>query len=382
MRRLLFAGVPTMAALLMWTPVPAAAQVQKSAKPYSPKRLADGHPDLQGTYDLATITPLERPRNAPPAYTPEEAHKREAAFAKEKKDADAPISGDRTAPKKGGGESLAPSGSTSGLNAGWWLVATGAGGAVGGYNTGWLDAGSSFTVVNGEPRSSIVVDPPDGRVPKALPAAQKRAAAEYARPTSDATESTDRDLEGAGAYDDPERRPLGERCLLGFGSTSGPPALPDYFYNNLHQIVQTPGSIMILTEMVHDARIVRMNAKHLPPNMRLWMGDSIGHWEGDTLVVDTTNFTDQTRFHGSTQDLHVIERFTRTGDRALLYRFTLEDPNTWERPWTGEMTWPATDSPIYEYACHEGNYALPDILKGARVREKEAAEAKAAGSRK
>jgi hypothetical protein len=117
-----------------------------------------------------------------------------------------------------------------------------------------------------------------------------------------------------GAYDDPERRPLGERCILGFGSTSGPPALPDYFYNNLHQIVQTPNDIMILTEMVHDARIVRMNAQHLPKNMRFWMGDSVGHWEGDALVVDATNFTDKTRFRGSTENLHVVERFTRTSD--------------------------------------------------------------------
>jgi hypothetical protein len=228
-----------------------------------------------------------------------------------------------------------------------------------------------------------VVDPPDGRVPPTIPAARQRAVADYGRPTSDAGESNDRDLERTpGAYDDPERRPLGERCILGFGSTSGPPALPDYFYNNLHQIVQTPNSIMILTEMVHDARIVRMNAQHLPKNMRFWMGDSVGHWEGDTLVVDTTNFTDKTRFRGSTENLHVIERFTRTSDRTLLYRFTVEDPNTWERPWTGEMTWPATDSHIYEYACHEGNYSLKDILKGARLREKEQAEAKAAGSRK
>src|SRR5215831_14663019 len=121
MRRLLFAGVPSTAALLLWTPVPAAAQAQKSAKPYSPKRLADGHPDLQGTYDIATMTPLERPRNAPPAYSPEEAHKREAAFAKEKQDADAPIAADRAAPKKGG-ESIAPAGSTTGPNANWWLV--------------------------------------------------------------------------------------------------------------------------------------------------------------------------------------------------------------------------------------------------------------------
>jgi len=366
MRLLIFAGVTVL--LVTFT---AAAQ-----KPYSSKRLADGHPDLQGVYDIATMTPLERPRGAPPAYTPEEAHKREAAFAKEKQDSDAPIAGDRAAPPKGG-QSLAPPGSTTGANAGWWLVATGAGGAVGGYNTGWLDAGSTFTVVDGEHRSSIMVDPPDGRVPPARPDAQKRAVIAYAaRPTSDTTESTDRDLERtAGAYDDPERRPLGERCLLGFASTSGPPALPTYFYNNLHQIVQTPDSIMILTEMVHDARIIRMNAQHTPKNLRFWMGDSVGHWEGDTLVVDTANFTDKTRFRGSTENLHVVERFTRTSERTLLYRFTVEDPATWDRPWTGEMTWPATDSRIYEYACHEGNYALTDILKGARQREKEQAAA-------
>jgi len=374
MRRLLFAG--SMAALVLSTITPASAQNAKAAKPYSPKRLADGHPDLQGTYDIATMTPLERPRNAPPAYTPEEAHKREAAFAKEKQAADAPIAGDRAAPPKGG-QSLAPPGSTSGANAGWWLVATGAGGAVGGYNTGWLDAGSSFTVVNGEIRSSIVVDPPDGRVPPSSAAARQRATAEYARPTSDTTESTDRDLDRSpGAYDDPERRPLGERCLLGFASTSGPPALPTYFYNNLNQIVQTKDAVMILTEMVHDARIVRMNAQHLPKNIRQWMGDSVGHWEGDTLVVDTTNFTDKTRFRGSTENLHVVERFTRVDDKTLLYRFTVEDPATWERPWTGEMAWPATDGHIYEYACHEGNYAMKDILKGARFREKEQAAAK------
>ncbi len=195
-----------------------------------------------------------------------------------------------------------------------------------------------------------------------------------ARPTSDAQESNDPGLEKApGAYDDPERRPLGERCMLGFGSTSGPPALPDYFYNNLHQIVQTPDSIMILTEMVHDARIVRMNAQHLPKSFRLWLGDSIGHWEGDTLVVDTTNFTDKTRFRGSTENLHVIERFTRVDDKTLLYRFTIDDPDTWTKPWTGEYSWPATNQHIYEYACHEANYALTDILKGARLREKDEA---------
>jgi hypothetical protein len=127
---------------------------------------------------------------------------------------------------------------------------------------------------------------------------------------------------------------------------------------------------------VHDARVIRMNAEHLPKNIRLWMGDSVGHWEGDTLVVDTTNFTDKTRFRGSTENLHVVERFTRTDDHTLLYRFIVEDPETWAKSWTGEMSWPATDGKIYEYACHEGNYALKDILKGARERDRQAAESK------
>jgi len=171
-----------------------------------------------------------------------------------------------------------------------------------------------------------------------------------------------------GAYDDPERRPLGERCLLGFGSTSGPPALP-VLYNNLHQIVQTPEHVIILNEMVHDVRIVRMNAPHLPASVRKWMGDSVGRWDGDTLVVDTTNFTDKTRFRGATDNLHVVERFTRVDGKTLLYRFTIEDPATWTTPWTGEYTWPKTDEHVYEYACHEGNYALGNILRGARLKE-------------
>jgi hypothetical protein len=184
-------------------------------------------------------------------------------------------------------------------------------------------------------------------------AARQRAASRNARPTSDAQESNDPGLEAPGAYDDPERRPLGERCLLGFGSTSGPPALP-VLYNNLHQIVQTKDSIVILNEMDHDVRFVRMNSQHLPSAIRKWMGDSIGWWDGDTLVVETTNFTDKTRFRGSTPDLKVTERFSR--------------------PWTGEYPWPATDELMYEYACHEGNYALGNILRGARQREQDAAK--------
>src|SRR5205823_702123 len=190
------------------------------------------------------------------------------------------IKGDREAPPKGGDGSV------------------GAAGNVGGYNSFWIDRGSSYVEIDGQKRTSLVIDPADGRVPSMTAAARQRLMANRnARPTSDAAENgNDPGFEGGGAYDDPERRPLGERCLLGFGSTSGPPVLPNYFYNNLHQIVQTPDSVLILTEMVHDARLVRMNSEHAPKSVRKWMGDSIGRWEGDTLVVDTTNFTDKTRY--------------------------------------------------------------------------------------
>jgi hypothetical protein len=229
-------------------------------------------------------------------------------------------------------------------------------------------------VIEGQRRASILIDPPEGRIPQMTPAARQRLARNV-RPTSDqSAREDDPGFEGPGAYDDPERRPLGERCLMGFGSTSGPPVLPNYFYNNLHQIVQTPDSVLILTEMVHDGRVVRMNSEHAPKTVRKWMGDSIGRWEGDTLVVDTTNFTDKTRYRGSTDALHIVERFTRVDAKTLLYRFTVEDPNTWDRPWTGEYTWPSTDELMYEYACQEGNYAMGNILRGARL--KEADEAK------
>ncbi len=322
-------------------------------------RMPDGHPDLQGMYDLATLTPMERSAGAKGVLTDAEAAALEQRVAAQKARGDLPISAERPAPPKGGDGT------------------TGAYGNVGGYNSFWLDAGSNYTIVNGERRTSLIVDPPDGRVPPLTAEARARAAANrLPRPTSDAAESLDPGLEPPGSYDDPERRPLGERCILGFGSTSGPPALPDYFYNNLHQIVQTSDTVMILTEMVHDARVVRIGGEHLPKTIRKWMGDSIGRWDGDTLVVDTTNFTDKTRFRGSTENLHVVERFMRVDKNTLLYRFTIEDPSTWERPWTGEFTWPATSDLMYEYACHEGNYALGNILRGARLRESEEAAKK------
>jgi hypothetical protein len=331
---------------------------------YKVQRMEDGHPDLQGTYDIATLTPLERPAGQNATLSKEDVKRLETTNAERRSRGDAPLAADRSAPPVGG---LGPGG--------------GGGGKVGGYNGFWLDPGTKYNMVDGQYRASILIDPASGRIPALTPEGQKRLASLRGQATSDQAES-DPDLDKTpGAYDDPERRPLGERCLLGFGSTSGPPALPDYMYNNLHKIVQTKDSVMILTEMVHDARIVRLNSQHLPPFIRKWMGDSVGHWEGDTLVIDTTNFTAKTRFRGSSENLHVVERLTRTGPRSLLYRFTVEDPTTWVRPWTGEITWPLTDQHIYEYACHEANYALSDILSGARFRDKEQAGAAAKDAR-
>src|SRR5579871_257426 len=349
--------------------LPMPAQVAKSAAKSAVKRMPDGHPDLQGMYDLATVTPLERLPGDPPFLTKEQAETRMKSEAARRSKDSQPSRADRAAPPVGGDTSVPKSF--------FELLERAGGGAVGGYNRFWLDQGTAYTVVDGQIRTSIVDDPPDGHVPPYNATGRKRMAAGPARLTSDARESQSLTAEPPGAFDGPEQRPLGERCILGFGSTSGPPALPDYFYNELHQIVQTPNSIMILTEMVHDARFVRMNAQHLPKTIRQWMGDSVGHWEGDTLVVDTTNFTDKTRFRGSTENLHVVERFTRIDDKTLLYRFTVEDPDTWDRPWTGEYTWPATDKLMYEYACNEGNYALADVLRGARKQEADAAAAKA-----
>ena len=341
-----------------------------SAAGQSGPRTPDGHPDLQGTYDLSTMTPLERLPGDPPFLSKEQAEALQKKEIARRLEDNRPESADRPAPPVGGDKTPPKSF--------YEVLERLGGGAVGGYNRFWLQQGAAYTVVDGQIRTSIVIDPPDGHVPPINAAARKRMAAERATPTSDARESQDAAAEPAGSFDNPEQRPLGERCLLGFGSTSGPPALPDYFYNDLHQIVQTPDSIMILTEMVHDARIVRMNAQHLPKNIRRWMGDSVGHWEGDALVIDTTNFTDKTRYRGSTENLHVVERLSRVDAKTLLYRFTVEDPETWDRPWTGEYTWPVTTKPIYEYACHEGNYALGDILRGARRHEASDAAAKAA----
>jgi hypothetical protein len=319
-------------------------------------RTSDGKPDLTGTYDIATITPVERPKELGNALTmsrdqAQGATARMAALQAATNQASDP---DRGAPPAGGDGSGGPAGN------------------VGGYNTFWIDAGERPFMLDGEYRTSIIVDPPDGRLPSMTTGGKSR----RGKLLGDVLHVNEGEAwwlgrSEEGPYDNPESLTLSDRCITGFGSTGGPPMLPTA-YNNLHRIVQTPEHVMILVEMVHDARIVRLDSEHVDSSVRKWLGDSIGWWEGDTLVVDTTNFTDQPAQWSATRDLHVIERFRRIDENTLHYSFTVTDPNTWDESWSGEYPWPQTDARVYEYACHEGNYAMEGILKGARLLEREA----------
>ena len=343
-------------------PVAVAGQTARPTTRTAPStaRTPWGHPDLQGLWNVGTMTPVERPASAKGrlAMTDAEARALEQQQADARAKLAQPSDGNRQAPPVGGDGTTGPYGN------------------VGGYNYFWIDPGETLNRVDGQLRTSLVVDPPDGRVPQMLPEAMARNQTQLrATPTSDAGENAE--TRQPGAYDNIEQRPLGERCIIGFGSTSGPPMLPTYFYNNLKQIVQTRDHVMILSEMVHDARIIPFRTTHRPRSIRNWLGDSIARWEGDTLVVETTNFNDRTRFRGSSENLKVTERFNRLADNTILYRFTIDDPTTWPKPWTGEYTWAAAkpDDQLYEYACHEGNYAMEGIMKGARLLETEADEA-------
>ena len=347
-------------------------------------RTASGRPDLSGTYDTATLTPLQRPQRfgARGTLTAEEAALVESdpgalrtlfniapSGSDERREARNAASGAQEA------EQVAPPVGGDGSG--------GAAGNVGGYNTFWIDRGTGVFQIDGEWRTSIITDPRDGRRPSMTDAARAQAAerARFFRPNTGTAWWLEDDLEAPGPYDDPEIRPLAERCLLGFGSVAGPPMLP-VLYNNLKRIVQTDDYVVINVEMVHDARIVRMNQEHAPPHIRSWLGDSVGHWEGDTLVVDTTNFNGTPALGGASRNLHVVERFTRIGPDALLYQFTVDDPTVWTAPWSGEYVWPATSDRVYEYACHEANYSFRGILAGARVLEEDArAAAEADGAR-
>lgn len=302
--------------------VPAAGQ-----KTWTPPRTPDGKPDLQGIWTNATVTPLERPNEfAGKQFLTE----KEAAEFEKKQVYDA--NGDRR-----DGSADADVGRA--------------------YNEFWRDRGRVVSTM----RTSLIVDPPDGKVPPVTPEGQKKNA-----------ERAEARRRLGGAFDGPENRSLQERCLL--TPQSGPPMLPAN-YNSNYQIVQNPEYVVIVTEMIHDARIIPLNGSpHFPKNVRQWLGDSRGHWEGNTLVVDTTNFTDKTNFRGSGENLHIIERFTRTDADTLLYQFTIEDETTWAKPWSGEIPMKKALGQLFEFACHEGNYGLAGVLAGARAEEKAAAK--------
>jgi hypothetical protein len=314
-----------------------------SQQAYRVPRTELGFPNLQGIWTNATITPLQRPDK----YGDRRAHSAEEALTLEQNIADANSAADRPTDRSATIQDLNKSCELRGFG----------NDANCAYNNFWTDSGTKLIDIRGEKRTSIIVEPANGKIPAALPAAVARNAERRAR------------FRGAGAFDGPEMRPLGERCIMSFGSSAGPPMLP-LLYNNNYQIVQTKDTVMILVEMVHDTRVIRIGGQHLPTSIRTWMGDSIGHYEGDTLVVETTNFNDQQSFQGATENRKVVERLTRIAPNKILYRFTVEDPMAYSQPVSGELAFNAAQGNIYEYACHEGNYALHGVLAGAREEER------------
>jgi hypothetical protein len=286
-----------------------------------------GRRDLQGFWTNGTLTPLERPAElaGKEFFTPAEA----AAYEKQGRERN---NADRR-------DSNVEADLAVGYNAIWW---------------------ERGTHVVSTRRTSLIVDPPDGRVPPLTPDAQKKAAAR----------AEARRLHPA---DGPENGSLADRCIV--RGTAGPPMLPAG-YNNNYQILQTPEHVVILIEMIHDARIIALDGRpHLGKKIRQWLGDSRGRWEGNTLVVETTNFTDKTNFRGSGEQLRVVERFTRVDEGTLLYQFTVDDPQSFARPWSGEIPMKKVEGPLFEYACHEGNLSMENILTIARDEEKAAEEA-------
>ena len=331
------------------TLAPVSVAAQRSDDAWTPPRTADGQPDLQGVWDFRTLTPLERPteRAEQAVLTDEEAAEIEASAVERAIEADRP-SEIRTEPLPVGGN-------------------------VGGYNNFWFDRGAGVVE---DRRTSLIVDPPDGRIPPLTPGAERQGGpdAEDETPVRPVRFRVD----GIGT-DGPEDRGLAERCLLGFNT--GPPIVPAGYNQNL-QLFQAPGYVAILNEMVHDTRIVPLDGRpHLPDDIRQWMGNSRGYWEGDTLVVETRNFTDKTASFspsvrsaiGSGETLQLTERFRRVDEDTLLYEFTVTDPATFARPFSAALPMKRGAAPIFEYACHEGNYGLLNILAGARAEENDEA---------
>ncbi len=300
----------------------------------APPRTPDGQPNLSGVWDFRTVTPLERPDGlADKAFlTGEEV----AAYAAERvRDSNADL--DREAKK----QETTARGQVNGTSETQDLALA--------YNDFWWDRGTDVVETR---RTSLVIDPPNGKIP-ALTAAGEAKAAERTRIDQRPTEG-------------PEDRPLGERCITGFNS--GPPMLPAAYNMNV-QIFQNADYVVLLNEMVHNARIIPLDGSD-HGSVPMWTGVSRGHWEGDTLVVETKNFLRETSFRNSSDKLHLIERIQRQDKDTLIYTFTVTDPTTWTAPWTVELPMRRTDLPIYEYACHEGNYGMDGTLSGARAIEK------------
>ena len=301
---------------------------------YTAPRTPDGKPDFNGFWTNVSLTSLERSGQFKSLVIPEaDAQRIEAGRAAADVRASLPTDPNSGAPK--------------------------AGQDVGGYNNFYVDAGTHFAKINGEVRSSWIIDPPSGKIPY----------------TADGKKKFDESLHFVrNTFDGPETRPMAERCLVGFGSTGGPPMI-NVMYNNTYQFLQTPQHVVVVVEMNHDARIIPLgDAKQENPQ---WLGNSKGRWEGDTLVVETTNFNPgeslRTFFQNSyllSPDAKVTERFTRIGDTQILYQFSVDDPKLFSQVWKAEMIFNQSKQPAYEYACHEGNYALPGILAGARKNEK------------
>jgi hypothetical protein len=335
-------ALAAMIALVSLAQVPVAgqsvakAQTKAGAKTWTPSRTPDGQPDLQGVWANNSATPLERPKELAgrPFLTEQEVTALKAKAGEL-------FSGDGDA-AFGDSVFLAALANVKGNEKGFKSRDA----ATGDYNSFWI-VERDF-----DNRTSLITDPPDGRIPPMLPEAEKRQAARAEarklRPT-----------------DGPEDLPLSQRCIT-FG-------VPDTFagYNSYYHIVQAPGYVAILTERIHDARIIPLDGSpHLDRSVRQWLGDSRGRWDGNTLVVDTINFTDRTNFRGSSENLHLIERFTRVGADTINYEFTVEDPTTWTKKWTAMIPLKRSRDTIYEYACHEGNEAMPGTLGGYRVQEK------------
>jgi hypothetical protein len=304
------------------TPVRKTGQL---AKTYTAPRTPDGQPDLQGYWSNTTYTPLQRPNNVNKQFfTKEEAEenlKRAAAAENE-----------QTEP-----------GTIPDVH----------------YDFTQFGLDRSQSALALDLRTSLIVDPPDGKLPPLSPEGQRRAAAR-----------AEARRKMGGPFDAAQNQSLSVRCIN--MDRDGPPMLAGA-YNNNYEIVQAPGYVMILVEMLHDVRIIPLDKRPpLPENIRQLTGSSRGRWEGETLVVETTNFTDRTAFQGSSEKMRLVERFTRVADDAIRYQFTVEDEATWTRPWSAEVPWKKTVGPIFEHACHEGNYGLANTLAGARAEEKRA----------